>query len=419
MSAPITLGPLAVQSGEFALPRSKSLSNRALIIQALLGEPSVEPFTEAEPEDVLTLHKLLRQIEDGATLDCGPAGTTFRFLTAYLITVEGTQILSGSARMLQRPIEPLVNALRQIGARIDYLGEAGFAPLSIGHISPSHSNSITIPGDVSSQFISALMLIGPSLDHGLRIEWTGSLVSRPYLDMTASLMRQYGAEIDIDDPHIEVHPAPYRKVNYHAEADWSAASYAAAWVALAEPGTQVVCKGLRQNSIQGDSGLVDWISAWGVSARFDESGLTFIRTEQVQPETFEADFNDCPDLAQTFSVLCAVTGVTGLFTGLQTLALKETDRIAALQAELQKVGVFLSKLPKRFSPAADVTYYMQEGMAEWEGEARFETYHDHRMAMALSLLSHRGRVQINDPEVVRKSFPKYWHSLAAITRASS
>ena len=409
----ITLGPVQVHSGEFVLPRSKSLANRALIIQALAPD-AVRLSQVGDAEDVTTMRRLLAQVRDGATLDCGPAGTTFRFLTAYLSTQEGTQTLTGSERMLQRPVGALVQALRQLGVRIEHLGEEGYPPLSIGHRSPSHSASVTLAGDVSSQYLSALMLIGPALDHGLRIEWTGELVSRPYLEMTASLMRHFGAEVDLDDPYIRVHEQPYTGGEYEIEADWSAASYAAAWCAVGELGTEFNCVGLRQNSLQGDHVLTAWIAQWGVETSFHESGLRFRKTEDISPSTFECDFSSSPDLAQTFSVLCACTGTTGLFSGLQTLRIKETDRIEALKTELAKVQVYLSKLPPRFSPNSEREYYMQEGLATWTDKVEVNTYDDHRMAMALSLLASRGCVSVKNASVVGKSFPQFWESLRTV-----
>ena len=418
MSAPLPLGPLAVRSGAFALPASKSLANRALLIGALSPAPlHIRRLSDAA--DTQTLQRLLTEVRDGATLDCGPAGTTFRFLTAYLALQPGRQTLTGSARMLERPIGQLVDALRQLGADIRYVGTEGYPPLAIGAATLERAAAVTLAGDVSSQYLSALMLIGPNLPDGLTIHWTGELVSRPYLAMTADLMRAHGASVRIEDPTITVEPKPYTGGTYEVESDWSAASYAAAWCALGDVGTEFECAGLRQNSLQGDRQLTEWIAEWGVATSFHESGLRFRKTADRTPATFECDFEGSPDLAQTFSALCACTGTTGLFTGLQTLRIKETDRVAALQAELQKASVFLSKLPPRFSPNSAKTYYMQEGAATWEGSLPLATYHDHRMAMALSLLAARGPIELEDPGVVGKSFPQFWDSLAEVTAAAA
>ncbi len=401
-------------SGTVELPASKSLANRALIIQALgKDELTIENLSEAK--DTSTLARLLGEIEDGATLDCGPAGTTFRFLTALLCTKPGSQTLTGSARMLQRPIKPLVDALKALGADISYLGEEGYPPLQIGDAPLTASAKTSLPGDTSSQFLSALMLISPVLPKGLEIEWTGQLVSRPYLEMTAALMNRFGASIQIQNQTITIAAQPYSGGTYAVESDWSAASYVAGWIAMSPVGTEITCPLLEDNSLQGDHQFTHWISEWGVESQFSKTGVTFKRVTDNHPAQWECDFETSPDLAQTFAVLCACTGTTALFTGLQTLSLKETDRIAALQAELQKVGVFKSKLPTRFSPNSSKIYYMLEGLASWEGTVDISTYHDHRMAMAFALLATKGEVHIDDATVVEKSWPGFWETLEAIS----
>ena len=411
------LGPLAPRTAPFPLPASKSLANRALVIRALSAAP-VELADTGDAEDVVTMQRLLGRVADGATLDCGPAGTTYRFLAAYLATRPGTQTLTGSARMLERPVGPLVDALRHLGADVAYLGREGYPPLRIGPADGlASAAAVTLPGDVSSQYLSALLLVGPVLPQGLRLRWTGELVSRPYLEMTAALMRHFGARLTVDREAAEVvvEPSGYAGGAYAVEADWSAASYAAAWCALGAVGTEYTCPHLRDDSLQGDRQLTAWIAEWGVETAFDDAGARFRKTADAKPDTFECDFETSPDLAQTFAFLCGASGVTGLFTGLQTLAIKETDRIAALQAELAKAGVFVSKLPSRFSPASAKTYYLVEGDATWEGTLELATYHDHRMAMAGSLLAARGRLAVEDPMVVAKSFPGFWDELSAAT----
>ena len=413
-----TLGPLAPATGTFPLPASKSLANRALVLAALAGNPDTRVANPGDAADVVTMQRLLGGVADGATLDVGPAGTTYRFLAAYLTTQPGTQTLTGSARMLERPIGPLVDALRHLGARIDYLGAEGYPPLRIGEADYRGATDVTIAGDVSSQYLSALLMLGAVLPQGLDLHWTGELVSRPYLEMTAALARRFGAEARVGERSARVSAGCFgRAVEYRVESDWSAASYAAAWVALGAVGTEWTCPGLDDDSLQGDRQLTAWIAHWGVDAGFDESGVRFRKTRDAAPATFECDFETSPDLAQTFAVLCACTGTTGLFTGLQTLSIKETDRIAALKTELAKAGVYLSALPSRFAPNSTKQYYMQEGRAEWTGPLTVDTYHDHRMAMAFSLLASRGELSVVDPDVVRKSFPGYWSALAGATRA--
>ena len=417
MSKPVLLHRLSFTTSAVQLPASKSLANRALIIQALSrSKLTIDNLSEAK--DTATLAQLLDQIEDGVTLDCGPAGTTFRFLTALLCTKAGTQTLTGSERMLQRPIGPLVEALRELGADITYLGEAGYPPLKIGEASLTASAKTTLPGDTSSQFLSALMLISPVLPKGLEIEWTGELVSRPYLEMTAALMKRFGASVSIENQTISISNSPYQGGNYLVESDWSAASYAASWAAMSPVGTEIFCPLLEDESLQGDRQLTNWISEWGVESSFSDKGLTFKKSSNTSPENWECDFETSPHLAQTFAVLCACTGTTALFTGLQTLSIKETDRIAALQTELQKVNVFMSKLPSRFSPNSNNVYYMLEGEATWEGTVEIATYHDHRMAMAFALLATQGAISIEDQSVVEKSWPSFWDALELISTQS-
>ena len=398
----------AMSTKTIHLPASKSLANRALIVQALAPAGAVALDNLSAAQDTQTLRRLLGEVTDGATLDVGPAGTTFRFLTAYLCTRPGTQVLTGSERMLQRPCAPLVDGLRQLGAEVTYLGEEGFPPLRIGGFGPAGGAQCTVAGDISSQFLSALLLIGPVLPNGLTLHWTGELVSRPYLEMTVALMRRFGADVRVDARAVHVAAQPYRGGDYTVESDWSAASYAAAWTAVQPIGTEVHCSSLYDVSLQGDRVTADLIASWGVETDFDEAGARFRKTHDAPPAHWEYNFEACPDLAQTFSVLAAVTGTTALMTGLRTLKIKETDRVAALQAELAKVGVFLSRLPEKFTPGSAEEHYLQEGQASWAGTVEIGTYHDHRMAMAFALLRTVGGVRFEDGGVVGKSWPGFW-----------
>ena len=393
------------------LPASKSLANRALIIRALAPAGAVTLGNVSEAKDTQTLVALLDEVADGATLDCGPAGTTFRFLAAYLCTRPGTQTLTGSARMLQRPCAPLVDGLRQLGAAIEYLGEEGYPPLRIGGFGPAGGADCTVAGDISSQFLSAILMVGPVLPKGLTLHWTGQLVSRPYLEMTVALMRHFGADVRVDAQSVHVAAQPYRGGDYVVESDWSAASYAAAWTAVQPVGTEAVCPRLYDESLQGDRRAADIVVAWGVETVFDAEGARFRKTRDAPPAHWEYDFAPCPDLAQTFSVLAAITGTTALMTGLRTLAIKETDRVAALRTELAKVGVSLAKLPAKFTPGMDGEHYLQEGRATWEGTVEIGTYHDHRMAMAFALLRTVGEVAFEDEGVVVKSWPGFWEEM--------
>ena len=253
--------------------------------------------------------------------------------------------------------------------------------------------------------------MAPVLPQGLLLEWSGELVSRPYLEMTVGLMRHFGAEVAVDTSHIRVSAKPYRGGSLTVEGDWTAASYVAARVACAETGTQVWCPTLTRDSLQGDRQLVEMMQDWGVETEFAEGGARFRKTPAASPALWEYDFTNCPDLAQTFSVLAAFHGTTLLLEGLQTLLIKETDRVAALKSELAKVGVSLAKLPGHFSPGDPGVKYLQEGRAEWQGKVNFATYDDHRMAMSLALLSLRGEVELDDVAVVAKSWPGYWEGM--------
>ncbi len=314
--------------------------------------------------------------------------------------------------MLQRPCAPLVDALRQLGADIEYLGEEGYPPLRIAGFGESPNSEAQLPGNISSQFLSALLMIGPVLPKGLKLEWTGDLVSRPYLDMTVAMMRHFGAEVEIGEQTVTVSAQPYFGGEYTVESDWSAASYVAASVAAGDAGKEAFCPMLFDDSLQGDRVTADIVEDWGVETTFEDGGARFRKTSDTFPAMWEYDFAKCPDLAQTFSVLCAVGGTTALFQGLQTLKIKETDRIAALKAELAKVGVSLAKLPAQLLGGATGEHYMQEGKATWDGKVHIETYHDHRMAMAFALLRTLGEVTFEDESVVAKSWPGFWGAMA-------
>ncbi len=401
--------------GHIRLEGSKSISNRALIVLALANaDPAPYLSHLAGARDTHTLQRLLTQ--KASTYDAGDAGTTFRFLTAYLATRPGTQILTGSARMQERPVGALVHALRSLGADIQFLEKDGFPPLQIGE--PKNlglaSREVRIQADTSSQFLSALLMIGPYLPQGLVLIPEGPLVSRPYLEMTLGLMRYFGAQVEWQNDQIHVAPGAYQPRPLIVEADWSAASY---WYSLAALADQVDLRldGLFADSWQGDSVLAKMMEAFGVQTTFEKDGLHLTKSGIGQKPIFERDFLDCPDLAQTLAVVCAGVGRQGVFTGLETLAIKETDRIAALRTELAKVGVSLSKLPARFSKKQpDRVFYLLDGQAHWATTPRFHTYDDHRMAMAFAPLGLLQPVEIEHPEVVAKSYPLFWEHLAEV-----
>jgi 3-phosphoshikimate 1-carboxyvinyltransferase len=396
ISAPAT----AVQN-TIHLPSSKSISNRMLIIRALARSES--PLHNlSDSDDTRVLDKALT--ENTLLKDVGHAGTAMRFLTAYLSTQAGAFELTGSQRMKQRPLGPLVDAIKQLGAHIEYLENEGCPPLRItgGGLK---GGSIEIEASISSQFISALMMIGPVLEGGLQITLKGEVVSATYIEMTLALMNLCGAGAYFEGKQIHISAAKYSVDEFVVESDWSGASY---WyqVAALSPGSEIFLPNLSRESLQGDSVLTDLFSSLGVLSNFSKLGL-LIRSSKVDlPGHFTYDFTGCPDLVQTCAVTLCALGIPFRFTGTRTLRVKETDRIAALGKELRKVGFILQD-----DPAG-------EWMA-WDGsrcEAKQDpviaTYHDHRMAMAFAPLAIKlGSIAIEDPGVVSKSYPGYWNDL--------
>lgn len=398
--------------GTIVLDGSKSISNRALIALSLAGaNPDDWLENLSNSKDSKTLLQLLKQ--HSGPYDAGDAGTTFRFMTAYLATQAGQQILTGSARMLERPVGPLVEALRSLGADIQFLGKAGYPPLQIGEMRPQ-GRTVRVAANVSSQFLSALLLIGPYLPQGLELIPEGPLVSKPYLEMTLGLMRHFGAEVQWQHNAIVVAPGAYTPKKLSIEADWSAASYWYAMAAFSE-NLDLTLIGLQQPSWQGDAVLAQMMQRFGIQSEFGENGLRLRKTGEAPRPVFEKDFLECPDIAQTLAVICAGLGVNGVFSGLETLSIKETDRIGALKTELAKVGVSFAKLPARFSKKSpEKIYYQLSESADLSQTPTFATYGDHRMAMAFAAFALLAPVEIEHPEVVSKSYPQFWDHLQSV-----
>jgi 3-phosphoshikimate 1-carboxyvinyltransferase len=400
-------------SGVIHLTGSKSLSNRALIIRSLCKESfNIDHLSDSD--DTLVLADLLER--KPAVMDVGHAGTTFRFLTAWLSIQPGTTVLTGSERMKERPVKNLVDALLSLGANIRYLDKEGYPPLEIGAPDSTFRNEISIAADTSSQFISALMMIAPVLPDGLTITLEGKVVSRPYIEMTASMMRYFGAEVTWDDNIIKISHKPYRASDIVIEADWSAASYYYVMAALSKA-SDLQLTGLQAESMQGDSKIADICKSFGVQTTLQDGGIRITKDQESKnPVFFERDFTDTPDLAQGVAVMCAGAQIQALFSGLETLHIKETDRVKALSTELSKTGVLFHPMHVRFSPMKGVTYYMLEPAALNLDNVvqEFETYGDHRMAMALACLGMQRPVVIKNPEVVTKSYPAFWSDLEKI-----
>ncbi len=401
--------------GDITLDGSKSISNRLLIIKALC-EKTFDIHNLSTSKDTQTLDKLLNQPTTDNTFDCGAAGTTFRFLTAYLALQNGTQILTGSERMKQRPIGKLVAALRALGCNINYLENEGYPPLQINAPNNLTINELSIDADTSSQYITALLLIAPTLPNGLRLTLEGTIVSLPYINMTLALMQHFGVEHAWDGNTIIVENQKYVSKNITVEADWSAASYYYALAVFADE-LDLTLRGLFKNSLQGDSVASELGFHFGVDTQFDadtEGVLKLTKSGNPLTELFEWDFLKCPDIAQTFAVICAGSGVQGLFTGLETLFIKETDRVAALKTELAKGNTYFSKLPIRFSRRSQKQFFTLEGQLSFAQTPTFPTYEDHRMAMSFAPLAMYQPVRIEDPSVVNKSYNNYWRDLKTL-----
>ena len=385
---------------------SKSISNRALIIRALCKN-NFEIVNLSSAKDTNTLLTLLNTVSDDASLDTGAAGTTFRFLTAYLSLQEGTQILTGSERMKQRPIGVLVDALRTLGAQIEYLEEEGYPPLKIHSLAANPKKEISLPANISSQFISALMLIAPVLPNGLDIHLEGKIVSMPYLLMTKNLMTYFGAKVTFDGKTFSIMAKSYKSIPFEVEGDWSAASYFYSIAAFEKIGYQIHLEGLHKDSVQGDQVIAEIAEHFGVATEYNPGGITIKKTKAVKNLDFDYDFILCPDLAQSVSIMMAGLGVQGKLSGLQTLRIKETDRILALQKELNKVKVIIDNLGQK-------DFIQQQGKVEWVDVPLFDTYEDHRMAMTLACLGMFGQIEINHPDVVEKSYPDFWDDIKQI-----
>ena len=402
----IRITPPANINAQIMLPASKSISNRALIINALANDTHpLENLSDCDDTQVM-LRAL--QAQPGETIDIMAAGTAMRFLTAYLSVTPGDRIITGTQRMKQRPIGILVDALRELGANIEYVEKEGFPPLRIQGTTLTKSH-ISLPGNISSQYISALLMIAPTLKNGLQVTLTGDIISRPYIDLTLQLMKDFGAQASwLNDHELKVEPQPYRSTPYHIEGDWSAASYWHEIVALSKDAT-ITLPSLFRKSYQGDSKMADQFALLGARTSYKENGITILKPKMVdisQAIHVNLDFTNQPDLAQTFVVTCALQNITFRFTGLQTLKIKETDRIAALICEMKKLGYVLHE-------AEDSILYWNGERCERSGEA-IDTYEDHRMAMAFApACLVLPDICINNPHVVSKSYPRYWDDLRA------
>ena len=394
--------PEAAWRATVKLPASKSISNRALILNALSSSPyAVDNLSDCDDTNLMV--NALQA--EGGDFNVGAAGTTMRFLTAFLANRPGEWTITGTERMKNRPIKVLVEALNALGAHISYMEKTGFPPLRISG-SALPGGEIALPGNVSSQYISAILMVAPLMEKGVTLHLEGEIVSRPYIHITLQLMKQFGVSATWEDHTIQVWPQTYTPIRFLVESDWSAASYWYEMMALS-PKAEIELLGLFKESLQGDAAGAKLFERLGVETHFSDRGVK-LRHTGIRCKELTYDFVNEPDLAQTFVVTCALLGVPFRFTGLQSLKIKETDRIAALQTELRKLGYVLRDA--------------QDSILSWDGE-RCEpeahpviaTYEDHRMALSFApaaLVRPEG-IAIAHPEVVSKSYPHYWSDLRA------
>jgi 3-phosphoshikimate 1-carboxyvinyltransferase len=391
--------------GTITLPTSKSISNRVLIINTLAYSPfPVENLSDSD--DTRVMEQVLNSNTD--KFDIGHAGTAMRFLTAFLSKIVGKWEITGSERMQQRPIKILVDALNQLGAKIEYINIEGYPPLRIWG-SNLKGGKLELDGSVSSQYISALLMIAPTIEDGLTLTLTNKITSTPYIDLTLKLMAKFGIRYKWENNKITIDEQSYTAIPFSVEADWSGASYWYQLSVLAEE-ADILLEGLQLNSLQGDCMQAKWFEDFGIKSEQIGNAIRLSKTGVKLPLKYFQNFVENPDIAQTFAVMCVSKHVPFHFSGLETLKIKETDRIRALITELGKLGANL--------------YEPQPGELAWDGqldESKFnnhveiDTYHDHRMALAFAPVALvNGKIVINDPMVITKSYPGYWEDLKSI-----
>ena len=387
--------------GKIQITGSKSESNRMLLLQALF--PHIELENLSNSDDTVAMKSGLES--DNDLVDIGHAGTSMRFLTAYYSTLENQEkTLTGSSRMQERPIGILVDALRQLGADIIYLKNEGYPPLLIKGKRLTASE-VSLSANISSQFITALMLIAPSLPYGLCLQLEGKITSVPYIEMTLSLLHQIGVKATFSGQHIQVFPKKDITQATHAvESDWSSASYYFSMIALSKD-ADITLSTYKENSLQGDKVLMDIYEPLGVKSMI-KNNILYLQKQALRSKTVKLDLSDAPDIAQTIAVTCYGLGVACDLTGLHTLKIKETDRLVALQKELTKLGAIIE--------VTDKSLHLRKRTNPIHPNVLVETYHDHRMAMAFAPLALLVPIRIQDADVVSKSYPGFWKDLGRL-----
>jgi 3-phosphoshikimate 1-carboxyvinyltransferase len=388
--------------GKIQIPGSKSESNRAILLNALCENPGVINNLSSA-RDTQLMQSLIGSTN--SIIDVKDAGTVMRFLTTYFSLTNQHKLITGTSRMQERPIGLLVNALKTLGVSINYTTKEGFPPLEIKYFNDQLNHTISIDGSVSSQYLSALLMLAPTLPKGLTLEVHNGATSKPYLLMTIELMKYFGVEVAIEANRYIVEPSTYTFKDFTVEPDWSSASY---WYSIfvLSGAAKLALGGYRSNSLQGDSALVKLMEPFGVNTSFTSTGALLTKQDRNLPD--KIDFIDNPDLAQTFAVVCAAIEHPCIFTGLHTLKIKETDRIEAIKNELQKLGAdFIEE---------DNQWTVIPPKGDWKQKPIFvNTYHDHRMAMAFAPLACAlPSITIVAPEVVNKSYPSFWSDLEKV-----
>jgi 3-phosphoshikimate 1-carboxyvinyltransferase len=390
-----------IHNSQLKLTASKSETNRLLILQALYPNLTLENTSNSDDSEVMikALHSPFT-IHHSQLIDVQHAGTAMRFLTAYFAAQDGFEVqLTGSSRMKERPIKILVDALNELGAEISYIEKEGFPPLKIKGKKLT-KNKVSLPANVSSQYISALLLIAPKLENGLELTLDGEITSVSYIKMTLALLNEIGVETSSAENKITVKPqSAIKNSKFTIESDWSSASYWYSIVALSEIGTQITLSSFKENSLQGDFALVEIYKNFGVETVFNTNHMLLRKVENLKPETLNLKLNNSPDIAQTIAVTCFGLGISCNLTGLHTLKIKETDRLEALKIELTKLGAAISITNDSL---------ILEQSENINLNVRISTYQDHRMAMAFAPLALKVPIIIENAEVVSKSYPAFW-----------
>ncbi len=403
-------------NAEIKITGSKSETNRLLLLQALYQNITLENTSNSDDSEVMSSAlstKNQQSTINNQIIDIHHAGTAMRFLTAYFASQENRIVtLTGSSRMKERPIKILVEALKQLGAKIDYLENEGFPPIKITGQKLTN-NKVSLPANVSSQYISALLLIAPKLQNGLELTLIGEITSIPYIKMTLNLLEEIGVETAFIGNVIIVKPKNQdeKLKTLTVESDWSSASYFYSIIALSEVGSQITLSSYKKNSLQGDSALVEIYKKLGIETHFNGNKMKLVKqpnfkldpsdSEQAK-QTLNLDLNNTPDIAQTIVVTCLGLGFGCHLTGLHTLKIKETDRLEALKTELSKLGASISVTDESLTLAPSNTINPNQSIA---------TYNDHRMAMAFAPLALKTNINIENAEVVSKSYPDFWNDL--------